>query len=80
MCVVDLLSFINILMMYQVLLVGVLLVLTSPSCEPYGLRIHYGDVLTDPSSSHKALLYFNTPLYCNSSYMTLKVGSSLKKI
>ncbi len=29
-------------------------------CEPFGLRVYYGDVLLDRSSPEKAAIYFNT--------------------
>jgi hypothetical protein len=29
-------------------------------CEPFGLRLYYGDVLLNQSSTEKAHLYFNT--------------------
>ena len=55
--------------MITVLLYSLILVLVSPTCSPFGLRLHYGSVLTDPSSPDKAVLYFNTHNICEDSYV-----------
>ena len=63
-------------MLLSFLVYSLILVLASSTCEPYGLRLHYGEVLVDPTSTNKALLYFNTPSICENSYVDLTVGST----
>ena len=60
-------------MLRSVLLVLLLVAVasSSSSCKPYGFRLFYGDVLTDPSSSDYAVLYFDTHHPCTDSYTRL---------
>jgi len=48
------------LKLYLILFALSYLVSTLAPCEPFGLRIYYGDVISDKSSKQKAEIYFNT--------------------
>lgn len=49
-------------------------------CEPFGLRIYYGDVLLDPLSPSKAEIYFNTKQNCTASYVHLLTKKGFQTI
>ena len=47
-------------MTFRLIFLAALLVAVACDCDPFGLRLYYGDILTDPSSSSLAVVYFNT--------------------
>ena len=49
-------------------------------CEPFGLRVYYGDVLLDHLSPEKAVIYFNTKEPCRASFLNVISGEGFKKI
>lgn len=53
------------------LLLSVLALAAAQNCTPYGVRIQYGEVLLDPLHSNKAVISFNTPDSCSSSYLRI---------
>ena len=48
------------------------LTLCSSSCQPFGLRLFYGDVLTNPTSSDYVTLNFDTTSPCLMSFVRLE--------
>lgn len=57
------------------MLIVFLLVLTwtssAQSCAPFGTRIQYGEVLTNPDSPQKIAISFNTNQPCSTSYLRI---------
>lgn len=49
-------------------------------CEPFGLRIYYGDVIFDHSSPEKAVIYFNTKEPCKASFLNVISEEGFKKV
>lgn len=49
-------------------------------CEPFGVRIYYGDILVDQTSQEKAAVYFNTQQSCSSSFLNIISEDGIKKI
>lgn len=48
-------------------------------CEPYGLRIYYGDIVVNPSSNEKFVIYFNTKQPCSNSFVRIISKSGVRK-
>jgi len=48
-----------------------LLWIVSPTCEPFGRRIYYGNNIKDPKVEEKLVVSFNTKEPCNASYVTI---------
>ena len=58
------------LMIYLFILAPI--AMSSDICEPFGTRLFYGDVLINPNSNDKAVVYFDTHESCSSSFVRLK--------
>lgn len=58
----------------------ILLAIHCNPCEPLGLRIYYGKILVDPSSTEKAVVYFNTQERCSSSFVKVAGKRGVKAI
>lgn len=64
------------------LLIFILIIITVTSltlCDPFAIRVFYGDILQDPSSTSKASIYFNTNELCFDSYISVLTKSRMKK-
>lgn len=50
-------------------------------CEPYGLRVYYGDIVINPYSTERFVIYFNTQQACSNSFVnTISKDGFRKKI
>jgi len=49
-------------------------------CEPFGLRLYYGNVLLNQSSTEKAHLYFNTKESCEGSFANVISSEGFKRV
>jgi hypothetical protein len=69
--------------MKQVIILSLAIALTLcdlAPCEPFGLRIYYGDVLLDHLSPEKAVIYFNTKEPCKASFLNVVSEEGFKKV
>lgn len=49
-------------------------------CEPFGLRVYYGDIIADPQSTEKVAVYFNTQATCPDSFINVISSAGFKKV
>jgi len=54
-------------------------ILSQAPCEPFAIRVFYGDILQDPTSNFKASIYFNTNEICSDSFINVMTKSRMKK-
>lgn len=71
--------------MRQMILLVLVILLTTycyghKLCEPFGLRVFYSDVLTNPDSASKILVYFNTDTVCEKSYVQVVTKTKLIRV
>lgn len=65
----------------QLIFLALLAVLSlSAPCSPFGLRIYYGDIVSDPTSTEKIAVYFNTRSQCPKSYIRTITSKGYERI